>query len=1089
MKTETKTQLLFGMLILSVTALIGCTKERPFKALPKFEVLEKAQVGATGADFLLTASTGATARRSSASRPYWLGRTQRVQFQWNKDKLSILGVESDKRFEDNPTNMVPVMDIPVKYIAYRCAEDPFGECQNKEEKNEEIDWHQRPHVELDLEKIKLLATGLLPIELDNLGFKCFSNAGTQVLDSKFTPDLVTFTLQMTFQVHVACMGGNISSIEDLLDGTAVNVQRTYTFLRADKVLTPDYQPVAYEEGSQDQLDFGYFNSQYRKLDVDNRDVVSSKKTVMNRWHPEKKVVYYLNKDFDKYPEIKSATYKSFDIINKGLEEAGTILRMELRESSSSINASDMLKNMIILVDDPLATSTLGYGPTAADPKTGEIFYGRTVMYLGNMKKYLRMTYEDLLRRQKQEEMEEDTIVQLAKTFPQLRERAGEIQKKRGVTTPGKSNQNPGLTLPRKQSHGPSGSLWDVTNIKDLSRSQFSELAVDKRSLRDMLNDPNGVDLLEMQIRESAYPAEMFDFLGVVENGANELLAETQFKPWEQLSTSEKERVVEILLPFVWVPTFVHEVGHNLGLRHNFAGSEDIDNFYSPEELKPLGVKTHYRFSSVMDYPYGDVEPLRVLGKYDIAALRFGYSRKVETANGELLDIETTLEDLVNSNAAELKAFGYCTDEHVAPNPNCNRFDRGTNLIEITQHYIDSYEERYRLVHFRNQRADFSLADDHSLYYFNIRHMMPLRNMYERYESIKNSFNLAADDPAWSEVDFLKEVKASAIKAGDFFLDVLTTPDLTCVIARVDDPSQIAGVVKLADFSPRSTNCYDEALPLNRQFKAVAHFGKLFESKKASDNPNAYVDQIDVKGIWVNKLVAASMLLRREFGLPTMDRYTENPMQISEIREKAIPILQNIFYDQLSKKVTLGTSQGIDIKDAIEVPFKLGSQKIHRSMSPWARLLMGLPNGVTTFQDELQERIVDSSINGIHEDSELLDMFKVYGVRQGLRLALEEYEVIRIDNQEYFAGPGNIVGQKIMAQLKALQAGVSEIPRERLILLANLKQSEQMDKFDPQNESEEHALEMPLDLLVEFIEGSVSDAEYLHQTLRALTWNI
>ena len=1078
MKATTTKQLKLGVLLVALTGLIGCTKERPYEALPKFEVLEKAQVGATGTDFLLTASTGDTPRRSSASRPYWLGRTQRVQFQWNKEKLSILGVESDKRFEDNPTNMVPVMDIPVKYIAFRCAEDPFGECQNREEKNDEIDWYQRPNVELDLENIKLHSTELLPIELANLGFSCFSRTSTRLIDSKFTPDLVTFSLEMTFKVHVACMGGNISSIEDLLDGTSVNVQRSYTFLRADKTLTPDYQPVVYEEGSQDQLDYGYFTSEYRKLDVDNRDVVKSKKTVMNRWNPEKKVVYYLNDEFNKYPEIKQATYRSFDIINKGLEKAGTKLRLELRESLEPINAADMLKNMIILVDDPLATSTLGYGPTAADPKTGEIFYGRTVMYAGNMKKYLRMTYEDLLRQQKQEEMEDDVILQLAKTFPELRGRAAAVREKRGEEAP-EAEGAPGL-LPRRQNHDHSHS-----SFKDLSKARFSELAVDKRSLRDIMNDPNGMDIIEMQIRENAYPAEMFDFLGVVESGAHALLAETQFKPWEQLSTSEKEKVVEVLLPFVWVPTFIHEIGHNLGLRHNFAGSEDSDNFYTKEELEPLGVKAHYKFSSVMDYPYGDLEPLRVLGKYDIAALRFGYSRQVETASGELLDIETTLEDLVNSNSTPLKAFGYCTDEHVAPNPNCNRFDRGTNLVEITQHYIDSYDERYRLVHFRNQRSNFSLADDHRLYFFNRSHMMPLRNMYERFESIKNQFNLEADDPIWTSNEFLSEVKTSAVKAGEFFLDVLTTPGLTCVIAQADNPSQMAGVVKLADFSPRSTNCYDDEMPLNPQFKAVAHFGKLFESKKSSDNPNAFVDQIDVKGIWVNKLVAADMLLRREFGLPTMDRYTESPMEMVEIREKAMPVLTNMFLDQHLKKVDVGTPEGVVIKDAIDAPFRLGLQKIHRSMSPLARLFLDLPNGVTTLQEELAERIMKYASNDLHNDFELEDMIRVYDNHAELPLPFHRYQVIKIGNREYRAGPGNTVGLTIMQQLEAIRVGVPEIPRQRLATIATLIQQNKTNEFEPESAAEKHAIGMDLEVVVQFLDGNVADAEYLESTLIAL----
>ena len=50
------------------------------------------------------------------------------------------------------------------------------------------------------------------------------------------------------------------------------------------------------------------------------------------------------------------------------------------------------------------------------------------------------------------------------------------------------------------------------------------------------------------------------------------------KPWEELSDKQKEAVITIILPEIWVPTLIHELGHNLGLRHNFAASEDKENF-------------------------------------------------------------------------------------------------------------------------------------------------------------------------------------------------------------------------------------------------------------------------------------------------------------------------------------------------------------------------------------------------------------------------------------------------------------------------------------------------------------------------------
>jgi len=85
---------------------------------------------------------------------------------------------------------------------------------------------------------------------------------------------------------------------------------------------------------------------------------------------------------------------------------------------------------------------------------------------------------------------------------------------------------------------------------------------------------------------------------------------------------------------------MHEFGHSLGLRHNFAGSTKIDS---------NGIS-----SSVMDYEPGFVTNIRTLpGSYDTAAIRWGYF-------GE-------------SPAAPLP---FCTDEDMSKRYDCNQGDVG-----------------------------------------------------------------------------------------------------------------------------------------------------------------------------------------------------------------------------------------------------------------------------------------------------------------------------------------------------------------------------------------------------------------------------
>ncbi|MEN9824284.1 MAG: hypothetical protein RI953_29 [Pseudomonadota bacterium] len=104
----------------------------------------------------------------------------------------------------------------------------------------------------------------------------------------------------------------------------------------------------------------------------------------------------------------------------------------------------------------------------------------------------------------------------------------------------------------------------------------------------------------------------------------------------------------------YMSVIMHEFGHSLGLRHNFAGSTVIDS---------NGVS-----SSVMDYEPGFVSNIRqVPGSYDHAAIRWGYFGESPSA-----------------------PMVFCTDEDMAKRYDCNQGDVGkpedfvvTGLIQGT----------------------------------------------------------------------------------------------------------------------------------------------------------------------------------------------------------------------------------------------------------------------------------------------------------------------------------------------------------------------------------------------------------------------
>lgn len=97
----------------------------------------------------------------------------------------------------------------------------------------------------------------------------------------------------------------------------------------------------------------------------------------------------------------------------------------------------------------------------------------------------------------------------------------------------------------------------------------------------------------------------------------------------------------------------HEVGHTVGLRHNFEGSSDALNFFDGfwelkgeslsfgapmTERQKRGRMTELQYSTVMDYGARFNASIRGLGKYDYAAIRFGYGDLVEAfPRGSVVD--------------------------------------------------------------------------------------------------------------------------------------------------------------------------------------------------------------------------------------------------------------------------------------------------------------------------------------------------------------------------------------------------------------------------------------------------------------------
>ena len=140
----------------------------------------------------------------------------------------------------------------------------------------------------------------------------------------------------------------------------------------------------------------------------------------------------------------------------------------------------------------------------------------------------------------------------------------------------------------------------------------------------------------------------------------------------------------------------HEVGHTLGLRHNFKGSTSITpvQLNDPKFGAEIGVS-----SSVMDYnalniatkgePQGQYSMVTV-GTYDIWAVEYGY--KETTPETEQAELAKTLS---RSNEP---ALAYATDEDAGFMPIVEGIDPDVNRSDLSSDPLGFYEKRFAVIH-------------------------------------------------------------------------------------------------------------------------------------------------------------------------------------------------------------------------------------------------------------------------------------------------------------------------------------------------------------------------------------------------------
>lgn len=1084
-----KNQNRFLLLALGAVLLASCAKEKEYDEVYKEpETLKKTDIRTLEADgtptkYLYVPMTLGTPRKVADANPFYQGQAKLVNLNFSKAGLEVHEIEADTRFGSNDLNKMPVFTIPVEYKSFDCKEDQYGDCTNAEEEVTDLTWEQKDFFVPDYTSIEFKEINEL--DLYNIeGNSCVSLEGTKVVDTQVSKDgVLNIKLEKTFKLSKEwkCIRNNY--FNDDLSSSSFKVSFYYSLVKLDNLASKDYEKVKYEVA--DHSAFGFFKEEAKKLndvfDPSREDITY----YLNRWNPKKKVLnYYLSKSFNEPNNagILKATMESMVTMNKNLAEAGLGFRLNFIQQTGEeeVSPGDLRYSTIVLIDDPLANGLLGYAPTVKNPETGEILQGHVNMYGGVLQSGTRYVYEsavDVMIQQKAlADSAEGKKIAKINFSKDLYDSSSLPEALRGykpydfpVEPTVDADEVVGPTIAAAKAFSNKNvfeankfkSMKSKVNLSKVTKAyqrQF-ETKFDSSANFDRLmnNDFSGMSEIEKravqhEVKENGYAShakhspEFFPINGTVKVVYPALLdipgimdANGILKRWNLLNKMQKDQVTEIIKVQRYISTFVHEMGHSLGLRHNFAGSTDGANFYTDAEAVKLGMKKAPAYSSVMDYAVSEFNELAAFGKYDVAALRFGYTQTLKTEvgtvipfpNGEVSvrdfrkefskevqkavidkavaigvpkdmpyadvvalliqvvnDTDTYAQDLrdyvqtiLNLSKEVLPDYNFCTDENAGLSATCNRFDEGSNLYEIAKFRTERYNTVYKYRNFRDDKGRFKTTDLDEYVVARYREFGTIRDIFEMYDLYAQYLGRDTMDQECSvaqiKTNKICEINEAVKVIGDFFINIIKTPDLTCALGAEGNATVVTKLVKLADLQdelndslPKGqymvSSCFDPIVAkhfADSKLVVIGENGKFLNSLRDTNTDFKYADDIAVRGIWTDKAMAMRFLFERRHQNGTSD---ENQLALIDhpyIRAEYNKLIKHLVLGfKLDKPVPFKTING----EEFEIPYIVEADtKINQIESglEWLNRYFGLEdNGSGSLVETLLKQVKNANID-------------------------------------------------------------------------------------------------------------------------------
>ncbi len=871
-------------LLLSIAlTFLSCAKNKAYETVYKTpETIEKSNLVSTDDTYMYLPSTLQTPRAQSNVSGFFQGDQKLVKFRYTEKNLEIIELDSDSRFSANEQNASPVISIPVTYKDYNCVENAQKECSQKEQENTETLWSNKKFVLPDYSALKVNEVNSL--DLTTINLSCANLTDTKLVNYEINSSTLNIELERTYQTSTDWNCISQLYRDDELKNASFKVRFFYSFVKLNTLTSPDFKPFVYDKG--DQNTFGYFKTEIKKLNkyFDFNRIESQH--FAHHWNPSRKsIVFYLDPKFysEENKTLLKATEESFKTINEGLKQAGTSLQINIGGKATT-SSGDLRFSRINLLDEPQATGLLGYGPAVANPLTGEIVQAHINMYSGSLIQSIRGTYQSMVDLGFNEQQKDESI-SLAQGAGHSKVKAANKFKNSlnaQILTTSKANDK----LIKLSETSKINSLLSTQKQRPkMSNSNFKKNKLELNSLK-LEEEKNNI----LKANHTICSSELINFAKITKKELPNIrlipgvVSSTgKLISWDLLTDEARQGVLDLILPIAYIQTLVHEIGHTLGLRHNFMGSYDKANFYTKEESDFLGLHTIPVYSSIMDYGKSDLNGLAIFGKYDVAALRYMYAKKVETKDGQYTDVISSIQDI----KVPLKKYLFCTDESAGNSVPCNRFDEGSTLTEIATNISENYDNSYKYKYFRNGRTKFDAYGVDELTINRYTDFQSARQIFEAYELYSSLFGEglmevgcsveeAREFPICSDINDTRE---ATLVIARMFLNILKTPDLTCdvqTLAGVEiGKRQLVNLTNLindeigysANYTPKG--CFDPAVIKyfsEKDQRVIAQGGKFLNSIQEFD-PKYKNDSSDIsiRGNFQDKLLALQFLVTRYIG--------------------------------------------------------------------------------------------------------------------------------------------------------------------------------------------------------------------------------